>query len=273
VAFIGAAFWGLHMALTQGLLAKLVADTAPVALRGTAFGVFNLISGGALLLASVTAGALWGHSGRRYVYRRGSLRRICGIGLLVSRPRATSVGTNPRAVRRCAVLTLVITDHWLLITGPRHPPLLTPPAGTEFLDPALHLLTAVQERRHLHSPDTGGACRHRRQPPVQVRHVVRFHAGPRVQAHQGQVAMSRSNSRRQELVIGQPLSSTDRGGSFRSDSARSRTGSSPGVAERNGLPAPASGRRRPSETSATGSPASGGAAPSAAVCPSSPPDR
>ena len=56
---IGVALWGLHMGLTQGLLAALVADTAPVELRGTAFGVFNLVSGVALLAASVVAGALW----------------------------------------------------------------------------------------------------------------------------------------------------------------------------------------------------------------------
>jgi MFS family permease len=58
-AFVGAGFWGLHMGLTQGLFAKLVADNAPAALRGTAFGAFNLIGGCALLLASVIAGALW----------------------------------------------------------------------------------------------------------------------------------------------------------------------------------------------------------------------
>ena len=59
LVFLGVAFWGLHMAFTQGLLSKLVADTAPSELRGTAFGVFNLVSGGALLLASVIAGSLW----------------------------------------------------------------------------------------------------------------------------------------------------------------------------------------------------------------------
>jgi MFS family permease len=56
---IGVAIWGLHMGLTQGLLSALVADTAPAALRGTAFGVFNLMSGLAMLLASVIAGGLW----------------------------------------------------------------------------------------------------------------------------------------------------------------------------------------------------------------------
>jgi MFS family permease len=57
--FAGAALWGLHMGLTQGLLSKLVADNAPAELRGTAFGIFNLVSGVALLLASVVAGSLW----------------------------------------------------------------------------------------------------------------------------------------------------------------------------------------------------------------------
>jgi MFS family permease len=58
-AFLGIALWGGHMALTQGLLSKLVADSAPEDLRGTAFGVFNLASGAALLAASVVAGLLW----------------------------------------------------------------------------------------------------------------------------------------------------------------------------------------------------------------------
>jgi predicted MFS family arabinose efflux permease len=57
--FAGVALWGLHMGLTQGLLAALVAATAPADLRGTAFGLFNLVSGVALLAASVLAGALW----------------------------------------------------------------------------------------------------------------------------------------------------------------------------------------------------------------------
>jgi len=56
---IGIALWGLHMGLTQGLLATLVADHAPEQLRGTAFGMFNLVTGIATLLASVIAGALW----------------------------------------------------------------------------------------------------------------------------------------------------------------------------------------------------------------------
>jgi MFS family permease len=60
---IGAALWGLHMGMTQGVLASLVADTAPVDLRGTAFGMFNLATGVATLLASIIAGALWDFAG------------------------------------------------------------------------------------------------------------------------------------------------------------------------------------------------------------------
>jgi MFS family permease len=55
----GVLLWGLHMGLTQGLLAALVADAVPAELRGTAYGMFNLVTGGALLAASVIAGALW----------------------------------------------------------------------------------------------------------------------------------------------------------------------------------------------------------------------
>lgn len=58
-AGLGVVLRDLHMGFTQGLLAKLVADTSPAELRGTAFGMFNLITGIALLLASVIAGAIW----------------------------------------------------------------------------------------------------------------------------------------------------------------------------------------------------------------------
>jgi MFS family permease len=57
--FIGAALWGLHMGLSQGLLSAMIADTVPTAWRGTGFGVFSLVAGIALLVASVAAGALW----------------------------------------------------------------------------------------------------------------------------------------------------------------------------------------------------------------------
>ena len=61
IALAGVALWGLHLGLTQGVLAALVAGTAPAHLRGSAFGVFNLVSGVMLLIASVLAGALWEH--------------------------------------------------------------------------------------------------------------------------------------------------------------------------------------------------------------------
>ncbi len=59
VVLAGTALWGAHMGLTQGVFSALVAETAPADLRGTAFGIFNLISGLALLIASVLAGWLW----------------------------------------------------------------------------------------------------------------------------------------------------------------------------------------------------------------------
>lgn len=71
-AFIGIALWGLHMASTQGLLAKLVADQAPAELRGSAFGIFNLATGVALLLASVIAGVLWDRYGAAATFSVGA---------------------------------------------------------------------------------------------------------------------------------------------------------------------------------------------------------
>ncbi|WP_316347040.1 MFS transporter [Desulfuromonas acetoxidans] len=87
LAFVGVAFWGLHMAFTQGLLSKLVADTAPSELLGTAFGVFNLVSGGVLLLASVIAGSLWSIYGASATFIAGaSFAALAALGLLFYRP-------------------------------------------------------------------------------------------------------------------------------------------------------------------------------------------
>ena len=89
-AFIGAALWGLHMAFTQGLFAKLVADNAPAELRGTAFGVFNLVSGGALLLASVVAGALWSVWGASATFAAGGVfAAVAALGLFFYRPSSS----------------------------------------------------------------------------------------------------------------------------------------------------------------------------------------
>ncbi|MEZ4292149.1 MAG: MFS transporter [Myxococcota bacterium] len=87
LAACGAALWGLHMAVTQGLMAKLVADTAPPALRATAFGIFHLIGGLALLLASVIAGALWSLFGAPATFLAGAVfAGAAAGGLLVPRP-------------------------------------------------------------------------------------------------------------------------------------------------------------------------------------------
>jgi len=93
--FVGAAFWGLHMAFTQGLLLKLVADTAPRELRGTAFGVFNLISGLALFLASAIAGSLWSAFGASATFIAGALFAILAVmGLLFYRPQDQTNRSN-----------------------------------------------------------------------------------------------------------------------------------------------------------------------------------
>jgi len=82
----GAAVWGVYMGFTQGLLSKLVADAAPPALRGTAFGVFNLVTGVSLLLASVLAGALWASIGAGATFLTGAaLAGLTVLGLLLLR--------------------------------------------------------------------------------------------------------------------------------------------------------------------------------------------
>jgi MFS family permease len=98
IVLAGAALWGLHMALTQGLLSKLVADTTPIELRGTGFGIFNLISGGALLLASVIAGALWSSLGAWATFLAGAaIAAVAATGLLVAvQVRTSGAGTDRR---------------------------------------------------------------------------------------------------------------------------------------------------------------------------------
>jgi MFS family permease len=91
-ALAGAALWGLHMALTQGLLAALVAATAPADLRGTAFGVFNVASGIALLVASALAGGLWQTIGPAATFVAGAaFTTIAWIALLIGARRVPSL--------------------------------------------------------------------------------------------------------------------------------------------------------------------------------------
>jgi MFS family permease len=90
---VGVALWGLHMGLTQGILSTLVADTSPRALRGTAFGVFNLVSGLAMLLASVFAGLLWDSSGPAATFLCGAgFALVTLVGLAGMKPRQPEHG-------------------------------------------------------------------------------------------------------------------------------------------------------------------------------------
>jgi MFS family permease len=93
---VGVALWGLHMGLTQGLLAALVADAAPADLRGTAFGVFNLLGGAALLAASVIAGAMWDRFGPEGTFLAGAVFTAVALVLLAA--------LRPRLVRARAAL-------------------------------------------------------------------------------------------------------------------------------------------------------------------------
>jgi MFS family permease len=80
---LGAGLWGLHMGATQGLFSALVADSAPAELRGTAFGMFNLVGGMALLAASILAGALWSVFGPATTFYAGALFSVIAlVGLL-----------------------------------------------------------------------------------------------------------------------------------------------------------------------------------------------
>ena len=84
--FLGIALWGLHMGMTQGLLATLIADVSPVAYRGTAFGVFNLMSGAGLLAASALAGWLWDRHGPAATFWAGAaLALFAAVWTLLAR--------------------------------------------------------------------------------------------------------------------------------------------------------------------------------------------
>ncbi|WP_322084685.1 MFS transporter [Burkholderia sp. BCC1972] len=79
---VGVALWGLHMGMTQGLLATMVAHAASAELRGTAFGVFNLLSGAVTLVSSVVAGALWDRAGAAATFYAGAVFSAATIALL-----------------------------------------------------------------------------------------------------------------------------------------------------------------------------------------------
>jgi MFS family permease len=76
---LGAAVWGVHMGATQGLLSTIIADTVPADLRGTAFGFYSLITGAALLAASVVAGLLWTAVGSTATFAAGAVFAVVAI--------------------------------------------------------------------------------------------------------------------------------------------------------------------------------------------------
>ena len=80
--FVGIALWGAHMALTQGILAKLVADASPEHLRGSGFGFFNLASGIAMLFASLLAGVLWSAFGPQATFLTGAIFAMLALALM-----------------------------------------------------------------------------------------------------------------------------------------------------------------------------------------------
>ena len=86
VVLAGVALWGVHMGITQGLLATMVADTVPADLRGTAYGFFNLVSGVAMLLASVVAGLLWDRLGASVTFYTGAVFCLIALVGLAWRP-------------------------------------------------------------------------------------------------------------------------------------------------------------------------------------------
>ncbi|AOX99817.1 MFS transporter [Jeongeupia sp. USM3] len=81
----GVALWGLHMGFSQGVLATMVADTTPQTLKGTAFGVFNLVCGVAMLLASIVAGWLWESHGSATTFHAGALFAALALLMLCGR--------------------------------------------------------------------------------------------------------------------------------------------------------------------------------------------
>jgi MFS family permease len=86
--FAGVAVWGLHMGFTQGILAAMVAESAPPSLRGTAFGVFNLASGVCMLLSSAIAGWLWDRSGAPATFFAGAAIAVIPLVMCVLAPRS-----------------------------------------------------------------------------------------------------------------------------------------------------------------------------------------
>ncbi len=91
MVLLGVALWGVHLGITQGLLARMVADATPADLRGTAYGFFNLVSGMAMLVASVLAGLLWDDLGASFTFYAGAMfcvLTLAGLWVRLKREQA-----------------------------------------------------------------------------------------------------------------------------------------------------------------------------------------
>jgi MFS family permease len=96
-ALFGVGLWGLHLGITQGLLSVLIADAAPGELRGTAFGIFALLTGVTMLVASALAGLLWDRFGAAATFHAGALFCVLALAILLSRWRRS---IRPHDARR-----------------------------------------------------------------------------------------------------------------------------------------------------------------------------
>lgn len=90
---LGVALWGAHMALTQGIFSRMIADSAPEHLRATSFGAFWFVSGIGLLLASLGAGYLWDHEGSAATFATGAGLAALALAMLALLPDERSSRT------------------------------------------------------------------------------------------------------------------------------------------------------------------------------------
>jgi MFS family permease len=90
---IGVALWGAHMALTQGIFSRMIADSAPEELRATSFGAFWFVSGIGSLLASLGAGMMWDRDGSSATFLASAGLATVALAMLSLLP------DDPRPVR------------------------------------------------------------------------------------------------------------------------------------------------------------------------------
>ena len=93
--FLGVVLWGVHLGITQGLFATMIAHAAPADLRGTAFGFFNVMSGIALLVASALAGLLWDLHGASFTFHAGAVFASAALLCLAWAPKQDYANHNP----------------------------------------------------------------------------------------------------------------------------------------------------------------------------------